>query len=384
MRICVFQSSYDGANNALEEVDPSFPDPAMFTSQHEFHHRYIHKATAAAEIDAAVAEGFDMYLNFMWGQHEDNVAGVDAIRHLESLGVPIVGLTSKTLSRTKLDFYAAAAKAGLPVPAFGSDMNFPVFVKPAKMCASMFIDEKSVCHDQHELDQQLQRINEKLSAGRKVAATSTTPNGNPDGHSNGHCNGAGKVKFVNNHDDIVVQEYIPGRDYSVIVIEMGNTPVAQNPTKYRFPAEKAAAGMDYMAFNVKFHKELREELLVRSEDPVLFDMLRDLAEKAWHVNGMHGSSWCNVDIRVRDGDGKPFILEVNAMPALFLRWEHEWEDVVIRETFPGGHRALINVLITTKVLQSGKYKAVVNAVAGNRSYHCLVYLFNRLHFQFRT
>ena len=54
MRICIFQSSYDGADNALEEVDHSSPDPAMFTSQHEFHHRYIHKATAAAEIDAAV------------------------------------------------------------------------------------------------------------------------------------------------------------------------------------------------------------------------------------------------------------------------------------------------------------------------------------------
>jgi hypothetical protein len=58
MRICIFQSSYDGVNNALEEVDRSFPDPAMFTSQHEFHHCYIHKATTAAEIDAVVAEGF--------------------------------------------------------------------------------------------------------------------------------------------------------------------------------------------------------------------------------------------------------------------------------------------------------------------------------------
>ena len=373
MRICVFQSSYDGADNALQEVDVSFPDPAMFTSQHEFHHRYIHKASAAAEIDAAVAEGFDMYLSFMWGQHEDKVAGLDAIRHLETLGVPVIGMPSRTLSRSKLDFYAAAAKAGLPVPAFGSDMNFPVFVKPAKMCASMFIDNNSVCHDQHELDRQLERINENLSAGRKVAAnkSDSTPDRNTDdGHSNGngHCNGAGagagKVKFVNSHDDIVVQEYIPGRDYSVVVIEMGNTPVAQNPTKYTFPAEKAAAGMDYMAFDVKFHKETREELLVRSEDPKLFDTLRDLAERAWHVNGMHGSSWCNVDIRVRDSDGKAFCLEVNPEPTLFSRWECEWEDIVIRETFPGGHRALVNVLLTTKVLQMGKYKTAVNAVAG--------------------
>lgn len=63
------------------------------------------------------------------------------------------------------------------------------------------------------------------------------------------------------------------------------------------------------------------ELLVRSEDPVLFDMLRHLAEKVWHANGMHGSSsWCNVDIiRVRDGDGKPLIiLGLNPMPAVLI------------------------------------------------------------------
>ena len=65
---------------------------------------------------------------------------------------------------------------------------------------------------------------------------------------------------------------------------------------------------------VALSKELSEELRVRWEDPALFDMLRDLAEKAWHVNGMHGSSWCNVDIRVLGGDGKPFILVANPKP----------------------------------------------------------------------
>ena len=57
-----------------------------------------------------------------------------------------------------------------------------------------------------------------------------------------------------------------------------------------------------------------------------------------------GSSGCNVGIRVRDGDGKRFIFEVNPVPAVFLRWgSTSWEDVVIREMFPGGHRALSNV-----------------------------------------
>ena len=91
------------------------------------------------------------------------------------------------------------------------------------------------------------------------------------------------------------------------------------------------------------------ELLVRSEDPVLFDMLRHLAEKVWHANGMHGSSsWCNVDIiRVRDGDGKPFI--ILGVDPIYARGVNSYVGstsgrmyVEIRETFPGGHRILIN------------------------------------------
>lgn len=391
MKICVLQAPYADSTQALAINDPSFPDPAMFTSQHEFHHRYINKATANAQIDAAVAEGFDMFLNFMWGQLEDTVAGIEATEYLESLGVPIVGYQSKVLRRSKLDFYNAAKKSGLPVPARGADMKFPVFVKPAKMCASMFIDERSVCKNQSELDQQLARINEYLAPGRKEAAATIanhcnrSADGNGSAHVNGsdHDNGSvngnriahvdgsdhvndsanvnGVAHFDGSDTDIVVQEYIPGRDYSVILIEMGNTPVALNPTTYRCPAINA--GADFMTFDIKFHPEMREELLVRCKDPTLFDMLRNLAERAWHVNQMAGNSWGNVDIRVRASDGKPFILEVNAGPAVFYRWEHEWEDIVIRETFPGGHRALVNVMINSRLQQLGKHKIKAAPVA---------------------
>lgn len=64
--------------------------------------------------------------------------------------------------------------------ALGSDRNFPVLIKPAKMCSRMFINENSITHDQHELDQH----NENLPVGQK---------GNTNSHSNSHCNGTGKA-----------------------------------------------------------------------------------------------------------------------------------------------------------------------------------------------
>ena len=63
-------------------------DPSMFTNQHTFEHRMIHKSRARQQIDAAVAEKFDFYLSFMWGLHEDAVAGIEAARYFEPLNVP--------------------------------------------------------------------------------------------------------------------------------------------------------------------------------------------------------------------------------------------------------------------------------------------------------
>ncbi|KAG0623732.1 hypothetical protein M758_3G197300 [Ceratodon purpureus] len=366
MKICVLQSSYEGVNFPTEQYDDT-PDPSLFTAQHEFHHRYLKKVTEVSEIDAAVAEGFDLFLNFMWGQPEDTVAGYEGIRRLESLNVPFVGHSSTTLIRSKLDFHRAAHAAGLPVPATASDMKFPVFVKPAKLCASIFIDEHSLCRDQAELDLQLQRINECLAPRRAEADKSngahTISNGHndtSDGHNHTGSHGIETPQVKENLHDIVVQEYIPGRDYSCMVIEFGNTPVAMNPTRYRYPPECTS---EFQTFDVKFHTNLKEEALVRAENPVLFDRIRELAEQAWQVNKMEGSNWCSVDIRERISDGKLFLLEVNPMPAIFYRWEHEFDDVAIRNIFPGGHRALINVLITSTLIQQGKHKEGIALVA---------------------
>ena len=106
------------------------------------------------------------------------------LQTLESQPIMLRNLPDHCIRHSAFRSSASPAKTLSPrlpkldyrVLAFGSDMNFPVFIKAAKMCASMFIN------DQHEADQQLQPINENLS--------STTPNGN----SNGHCNGAGEAK----------------------------------------------------------------------------------------------------------------------------------------------------------------------------------------------
>ena len=344
MKICVFQSAYEGTDHLLENADPG-ADPARFISrtQHEFHHHWIEKRTAIKQIDQAVAQGYDFYLNFLWGQYEDNVAGLEAIQYFECKGLPFVAQRSCVLLRSKIDFYNDARRIGAPpVP---GDSNFPLFVKPATSCASMFINENSVCHNGPELVAAVRTLDRALAPRRQEKAQALG------------------LSFAQSEKekDIVVQEFIDGQDYSCIVIEMCDTAVALSPTKYIYPAN-APTKERFLTFDLKNYTDISLHVMERTSDPQMFDMLQKTAIQGFKANQMHGCSWCNVDIRVK-ANGQPYVMEVNPMPAVFMPPEHPWEDSVILETLPGGHLALFNILISTYYLQQNRQDDAVRKVA---------------------
>lgn len=143
---------------------------------------------AKAQSDAAVPGGFDLYFNFLKGQHEDEIAGIEAIRCLELRGVPFVGILclewipplsmDKTASlrfigipqRSKLDSHADAERAGIKIRKVGPG-GFPLSVEPAKKkCACTSINATSLCQNEYELEKQIALIERKLEYRRKVAA----------------------------------------------------------------------------------------------------------------------------------------------------------------------------------------------------------------------
>lgn len=150
----------------------------------------------------------------MWGTPEDGVAGLEATMYLESLNVPLVGLCSKTLRKSKHDFYRAAQARGSP-PVPNDDPNtFPVIVKAARSCASMYLNSKSICFTVEERDAAIEAIDRKLQIGRQqsLGKDEMSP-----------CPWATIDKLP---DDIIVQQFVPGIDYSVVIIEFGNSPIA--------------------------------------------------------------------------------------------------------------------------------------------------------------
>ncbi|OGM49537.1 hypothetical protein ABOM_001684 [Aspergillus bombycis] len=341
MRICVLHSSYEGSGSMLTGLDTDFPNPGAFTSQHTFESRFIRKDAAKEQIDACVKEGFDFYINFLWGTLDDDVAGIQASQYFESLGVPSAGIRSWERSRTKNDFYKEARKRGAPrVP--GIDI-FPLFVKPANGCSSQMIDEKSVCHNEGELREALRRINAQLYESRLNRARSL---GSVDPKAY-----ADNFDPVGRSDDIVVQEYIPGEDYIVSVIELGDSAVALSPCIVK--AKDLSTAEKFLTFDLKFDSDTRLETIHKRDNPTLYERLQATALDAFEAGIFRGSHMgCDVDLRVRP-DGEAFAIEVNPQPASFLT-NCNFQDLPIMSSFPGGHMAVINVFIANYMLRNNR------------------------------
>ncbi|KAH7907219.1 hypothetical protein BJ138DRAFT_524951 [Hygrophoropsis aurantiaca] len=324
MKICVLQSSYDVSDSPFKNLD-MYSDPSRWVKKHEFQHRYIHKNTAEQQIDAACREEFDMYLNYMWGQPEDDVAGVEAVKYLESKGVPFIGLPSHFLAKTKLDFRDAARRHGVRVP---DDNTFPKIVKLANGCGSLDLTEDSVCYTQEAVEDQVRLLKEK-NGGREV----------------------------------VVQQFIVGEECSAMVLEMGNNVVALPPTMMRFP-DDVDPMKRFMHWGNKVDavtSGVIQEMFV--EDEAKASQLKQAAVAAFRAIGAAGGgAWARVDMRV-DSEGKVYVLEVNPAPALFYPLSDVFRgDHVILESFPGGHEALMDMLIVTKLSQMRGFEKQVTGV----------------------
>ncbi|GAQ05476.1 hypothetical protein ALT_2797 [Aspergillus lentulus] len=337
MRICVLQSSYKRSDPALQDADDKPGQPGLFTTEHTFEYRFIHKATAKAEIDALAAEDFDFYFNFMRGAVDDPVAGVLESRYFESLSLPSCGIRSLQCSMTKNDFYKNARRRGAP-PVLGAD-RFPLIVKPANGRASQLIDHQFVCLNQKELEGALRRINTALYDARMKRAEAMgiedtkayAESYNPVGRGSG---------------DVVVQEYIDGEDYTCTVIQMGDACLALTPSK------------------VVTKDETRIELLRKKENLVLFERLQTVAIDAFMASGCQGSNMgCAVTLRVRP-NGDVFAIEIDPQPAAFIP-ERPCRDLPIVHSLPGGYPAVINIFIANHLLQNPAQRHAKEKIAAS-------------------
>ncbi|PKX90427.1 uncharacterized protein P174DRAFT_377773 [Aspergillus novofumigatus IBT 16806] len=235
----------------------------------------------------------------------------------------------------KNDPYKNARHWGAP-PGPETD-RFPPFVKPANECASRLIDYQSVCQNQNELEGALRRINRALYDDR-VRRAEAMGIKDTKGYAESY-NPVGR-----DSDDVVVQEYFDGEDYSCTVIQMGDACLALTP------------------FKVVRKDETRSELLRKKENPDLFERLQNIAIDAFMVSGCQGNNMgCAVSLRARP-NGDVFAIEVNPQPAAFMP-ERPCRDLPIIHSLPGGYPAVINIFIANHLLRNAAQRNAEEKIA---------------------
>jgi D-alanine-D-alanine ligase len=208
---------------------------------------------------------------------------------LEWLGIPFTGSPyhTLTLARNKALTKLLLQGAGLPtadfmvveaLPAPRCRIDWPVIVKPGAQDASVGLDQGSVVSDQR-------RLNERVA-----------------------------FLLKNYGPPVLIEQYIPGREFNLGVIE--NPDLTVLPVAEIVFIDKDPAYWPILTYDGKWKPGTREyesspPKYPAAVTPKLREKLQTLAKQAFRLLGCR--DYARVDFRVKP-TGRPYILEVNPNP----------------------------------------------------------------------
>ncbi len=159
-----------------------------------------------------------------------------------------------------------------PLNRDNATLEFPLFVKPTNRGGGLGIDSDSVVHTFDELDRKVRAIGTKL------------------------------------HADSLIEEYLPGREFSVALLREYSGELLVLPIEKVAPPDEH--GERLLSGSIK-SADVARDLIV--SDKALKAKLISLAVDAFHALGAR--DYGRIDIRL-DAHGTPHFLEANLLPSL--------------------------------------------------------------------
>ena len=290
MRVCVLQPDYSTTGVDYKNYDPP-RDLSILIPEAQVDTVFLNKLTTYKQLKELGKKEYDIFVNLCEGYLEWEVPSIDVIFTLELLKLPFTGPTTKLYDPPKELMKYLAYCEGVKTPGYVmvekvSDideaikhLSFPMFVKPAKAGDSLGVDEHSLVSNRDEL----------------LAKASD---------------------IIDEYGPLLVEEYIDGREFTVLVAANGDgkTATVFKPVEYIFPE-----GRSFKTYALKT-SELHPECNVPCNDPVLDQQLRSGAEKIFR--GFNGVGYARLDFRLNDKN-ELYFLEINFTCSVFYKDGYE-------------------------------------------------------------
>jgi D-alanine-D-alanine ligase len=336
MKVCVLQPDYSTSAVDYKNYDPA-RDLSKLLPNDTVDHVFLNKLTTYRQLKELKNKGYDIFVNLCEGYLEWDVPSIDVIYTLELLNLPHTGPSTLLYDPPKELMKYVAHTEGVLSPAYVlvenmddvetaiEKLRFPLFVKPAKAGDSLGVDEHSLVNNQKELKQ-------------KVA------------------------EIINEYEQLLVEEYIKGREFTVLVMadaDSAKEAKALKPIEFVFPK-----GNQFKTYALKT-SELHPESNIPCSDTVLDDQLRKSAQRIFRSFG--GVGYARMDFRLGD-KGKLFFLEVNFTCSVFYTDGYEGSaDYILKHDGIGQAgflKHIINEGIARHRRKQHKYKMKGNSIAG--------------------
>lgn len=320
-KACVLMPDYSTSDVDYQYYDPQRNLSALIPGI-QFDHVLLNKLTTYKQLRALSKEGYDIFINLCEGYLDWSVPSIDVIHCLDILQLPYTGPSALLYDPTKSLMKYVAYTCGVATPAHVlvhrdadidlaiKQLQYPMFVKPSKAGDSLGIDEGS-----------------KVEHAEALRAK---------------CN-----ELMEEYGPLLVEEYIAGREFTVLVVASADTngaAKALKPIEYIFPE-----GTAYKTYALKT-SALHPSANIPVNDEALDTLLREASLRIF--NSFSGTGYARLDFRMNEA-GTLFFLEINFTCSVFYTEGYEGSaDYILREDGIG---------------QSGFLKAIIDE--GLSRYH---------------
>jgi D-alanine-D-alanine ligase-like ATP-grasp enzyme len=288
MKICVLLPDYSTTNVDYKKYDPA-RDVSSLLPNDTVDTIFLNKLSTYKQLKDASKKGYDIFVNLCEGYLDWTVPSIDVIYTLDLLNLPYTGPNLKLYDPPKELMKYVAYCANVATPTYQKinslqqiedvNLSFPLFIKPAKAGDSLGIDENSLVRNTQELQHQV-------------------------------------AKIIDEYDELLIEEYIAGREFTVLVAANsdGKTCQAFTPVEYIFPKNKS-----YKTYSLKT-SELHTDANIAVADTALKNELCTAAQNIF--TAFNGVGYARLDFRMNE-NGKLFFLEINFTCSVFYKDGYE-------------------------------------------------------------